>query len=333
MLKRNSAAAFLIILALVFAQAVYAGGRSEKGPVTIKCASVDTPGGSMYVAFEYFMKEIGPRTQGAVTAELHAASQLGNHRDYIEGLQINSIQYAEIASSVVATVDDSFAIFDMPYISPNERAQVETLKAGADKLLRDSLLKKANLHVAGFLVRTPRNVYSATKPIRTVEDFRGFKIRTMESPPMLRAMELLGARATPIPTSERYMALQTGVVEAAENNSGEIYFKKEYEVTKFLSKTSHIIQPNVFIFSNVFLQSLAADVREKVLAVAAEACDVGTKYDFDNVDDIEKKLTRDHGMTINDIPDKSAFIAALQPLYKEYAPRIGQELMDKFLKK
>ncbi|MCL1817466.1 MAG: TRAP transporter substrate-binding protein [Spirochaetaceae bacterium] len=327
---------FLVVFALVFAQALYAGGGSEsapKGPVVIKCASVDAPGGSMYVAFEHLMKEIGPRTNGAVTAELHASSQLGNHRDYIDGLQINSIQLAEIASSVVATVDDAFAIFDMPYISPDERAQVQTLKAGADKLLRDSLLKKTNLYVAGFLVRTPRNVYCSTKPIRNVNDFKDLKIRTMESPPMLRAMELLGAKATPIPTSERYMALQTKVVDAAENNSGEIYFKKEYEVTKYISKTSHIIQPNVYIYSNAFLQSLSADVRATVLTVTAEATDVGTKYDFDNVDEIEKKLSRDHGMLINDIPDKSAFIALLQPLYKEYAPRIGQDLMDSFLKK
>jgi tripartite ATP-independent transporter DctP family solute receptor len=287
----------------------------------------------MYVAFEYLIKEIGPRTNGAVIAELHASSELGNHRDYIDGLQIGSIQLAEIASSVVATVDDAFAIFDMPYISPDERAQVQTLKAGAGDLLRDSLLKKTNLYTAGFLVRTPRNVYCSTKAIKTVDDFRGLKIRTMESPPMLRAMELLGAKATPIPTSERYMALQTKVVDAAENNSGEIYFKKEYEVTKYISKTSHIIQPNVYIYSNAFLQSLPADVRATVLAVTAEATDAGTKYDFDSVDGIEKKLKEDHGMLINDIPDKSAFIALLEPLYKEYAPRIGQELMDKFLKK
>jgi tripartite ATP-independent transporter DctP family solute receptor len=335
MIERKLLTVFSAALALVFAQAAYAGGESEavKGPVVIKCASVDAPGGSMYVGFEYFIKEIGPRTKNAVTAELHASSELGNHRDYIDGLQIGSIQLAEIASSVVATVDDSFAIFDMPYISPNERAQVETLKAGADKLLRDSLLKKTNLYAGGFLVRTPRNVYCSTKPIKSVEDFRDLKIRTMESPPMLRAMALLGAKATPIPTSERYMALQTKVVDAAENNSGEIYFKKEYEVTKYLSKTSHIIQPNVYIFSNAFLQSLSEDLRKIVTDLCDEAADVGTKYDFDNVDVIEKKLVQDHGMIINDIPDKSAFIAALQPLYQEYTSRIGQDLMDSFLKK
>ena len=300
---------------------------------TIKMATVGNPGDSLVKFFEYFGAEIEKRSNGVIKTELFQSSQLGAHRDYIDGLQIGSIQMAEMASSVVATVDTAFSIFDMPYISPNEQDQWETLKAGADKILTDSLLKKAGIRVVGWVVRTPRNVYSSKGSILSAADFKDLKIRTMESQPMLRAMQLLGAKATPIPANERYLALQTRVVDAAENNSGEIYFKKEYEVTKYLSKTSHIIQPNVYCIGEAFFATLPADMQKLVLEVGREASEVATKFDFDSVDEIEAFLAKDGGMIITDIPDKSDFVRILQPLYQEYAGAIGQDLMNMFLKK
>lgn len=327
--SRKSLSLLAITALALCAMGVAAAGQTY----VIKMATVGNPGDSLVKFYEYFGAEIEKRSNGAIKTELFHSSQLGAHRDYIDGLQIGSLQMAEMASSVIATVDPAFSVFDMPYISPNEQDQWDTLKAGADKVLADSLLNKANIRVVGWVVRTPRNVYSSKGPINSAADFKDLKIRTMESPPMLRAMELLGAKATPIPANERYLALQTRVVDAAENNSGEIYAKKEYEVTKYLSKTSHIIQPNVYCISNEFFAELPADLQKLVLEVGREASDVGTKFDFDNVDEIERILSTEGGMIINDIPDKSDFVRILQPLYKEYAAAIGQELMDLFLKK
>lgn len=301
-------------------------------PIVMKLATVGAPGDSLVTTMEYFAKEIEKRSNGAIKAEVYHSSQLGAHRDYIDGLQMGSIQMAEIASSVVALVDPAFMIFDMPYISANEEEQRQTLKDGAGSLLNDSLISKTNIAAVGWLCRTPRNVYSSKEPINTVDDFNGLLIRTMESPPMLRAMELLGAKATPIPSNERYMALQTKVVDAAENNSGEIYSKKEYEVTKYLSKTAHIIQPNVLCVDNNWLSSLPQDLQDLVWEVGYEAGEYGTQFDFDNVAAIEEKLVSEGGMVINDIPDKSEFVAALQPLYEEYKDEIGADIFAAFQK-
>ncbi len=320
-----------IAVVLVFALATPVLFASE--PVVIKMASMGIPGDSLTRFYEYFGDELDKRTNGAVKVELFHSGQLGAQRDYMDSMQIGSIQMADVASSVLATIDPAFAVFDMPYISPDEYAQWETIKGGAGELLRKTLLERANLYVVGWVVRTPRNVYSSKEPIHSAKDFNGLKIRTMESPPMLRAMELLGAKATPIPGTERYLALQTKVVDAAENNSGEIYYTKEYEVTKYISKTSHIIQPNVYCMDNNFLSSLPADLQKTILEVAAEASEIATMFDFASVEEIEKKLVSECGMLINDIPDKSDFIQALQPLYGEYESKIGQELMDAFLKK
>jgi TRAP-type C4-dicarboxylate transport system substrate-binding protein len=89
----------------------------------------------------------------------------------------------------------------------------------------------------------PRHVYNSRKPIQTAADFKGMKIRVMESPVMVRTFQLLGAIPVPISAAERYMALQTGVVDGAENSVGIILSEKEYEVTKYVSLTAHNITP------------------------------------------------------------------------------------------
>lgn len=329
----NSFVRILSVMAIAVFLGISAFATSAAGtPIVIKMASVGNPGDSLTKWFEHFGPEMEKRSGGRIKAELFHSSQLGAHRDYIDGLQIGSIQLAEMASSVVATVDPAFGVFDMPYISPDEMDQWNRIKAGAGDALDKSLRGKAGLRVVGWVVRTPRNVYSSKGPITSPADFKGLKIRTMESPPMLRAMALLGAKATPIPANERYLALQTRVVDAAENNSGEIYFKKENEVTKFISRTAHIIQPNVYCMSDAFFSALPADLQALVLEVGAEASEAATGFDFDSIEEIEKKLVSEGGMTINDIPDKSEFIEILRPLYAEYADSIGQDILDMFQK-
>jgi tripartite ATP-independent transporter DctP family solute receptor len=328
----------LILLVLFVASAtLFAAGTSASAAssaakiYTLKVASVGTPGDSLTLALDSFIDGIKKRSNGALVGEAFYSSQLGAHRDYIDGMQMNSIQVCEIATSVLATVDSRFMVFDLPYISKSVQNQVAVLNSGIGNQLSNDLAKKAKIKVIGWLVRTPRNVYSAKGPIKTADDFRGLKIRTMESPPMIRAMQLLSAKATPIPANERYMALQTGVVEAAENNSGEIYAKKEYEVTKYLSKTSHIIQPNAICIGSAFFDSLPANLQKIVLEEGKKAGEVGTKNDVDKVAAVEVELTK-AGMTINDIPDKSSFVKALAPLYTEYQTKIGKDLIDAFLK-
>lgn len=321
------------VMALLLVASMMLGCASAlAAPYVMKLATVGAPGDSLVTAMEYFADEIEKRSEGAIVAEVYHSSQLGAHRDYLDGLQMGSIQMAEIASSVVASIDPAFMIFDMPYISADEEAQRQTLKDGVGDMLNKSLIEKANIAVVGWLCRTPRNVYSSKGPINTPDDFKGLIIRTMESAPMLRAMELLGAKATPIPANERYMALQTKVVDAAENNSGEIYSKKEYEVTKYLSKTAHIIQPNPLCVDYNFILSLPEDLQKLVWEVGYDAGEYATQFDFDNVAGIEKKLVDEGGMIINDIPDKSGFVTLLQPLYDEYRDEIGAELFEAFQK-
>lgn len=307
-----------------------AAGTTAKGAIYMKIACAGQVGDSLDSSLKLFIKTVSEKTNGMITGEVFSTSQLGSHRDYIDGLQMGSIQVAEIAASVLSTAAPKFAVFDLPYISKSPQKLYDILDGQAGEILAQNLMEKANIRPIGWMVRTPRHVYSKKSPINTAEDFSALKIRTMESSPMLKAMSLLGAKATAIPTAERYMALQTGVVEAAENNVAEIFNCKEYEVTKYLSKTAHIITPNVICIGTKFLNSLSPEYQKIILDAAREAGEYGTQFEINGEKTFEEQLISIGKMTVNEVPDKSSFLAKLEPLYKEYSAVIGSDLMTLF---
>ncbi|MBS6642379.1 MAG: DctP family TRAP transporter solute-binding subunit [Clostridiaceae bacterium] len=303
----------------------------EYQPMALIIANAGQDGDSLDSAQDYFLEEMGKATNGAVTGEVHPNSQLGSHSDYIGSLQMQSIQIAEATAAVLSTVSPKFAIFDLPYVAPNSAQSVfDLLEGEAGEILNQDLIDHANIRVIGWMCRTPRHVYSAKGPINTLDDWKGLKIRTMESSAMISAMELLNAKATPIATAERYLALQTGVVDAAENNVAEIYNCKEFEVTKYLSKTGHLCAPNVLIVSNSWFESLTPEYQELVLRIGRDAGKVATDIEISKEADFEEKLVGEGGMTINEITDTSDVQAALAPLYEEYKDIVGEDLLKLF---
>lgn len=297
--------------------------------LTIANAAQD--GDSLDSAQDYFIAELSKATGGKITGSVSPNSQLGSHSDYIGSLQMGSIQVAEATAAVLSTVAPKFSIFDLPYVAPNNaQAVYELLEGEAGEILNQDLIENANVRVIGWMCRTPRHVYSAKGPIEGLDDWKNLKIRTMESSAMISAMELLGAKATPIATAERYLALQTGVVDAAENNVAEIYNCKEFEVTSYLSKTGHLCAPNVLIVGEDWFQSLSPEYQELVLKIGKEAGKVATDIETSKEEEYENLLVSEGGMTVNEVEDTAPFQEALAPLYEEYKDIVGEDLLKLF---
>lgn len=301
----------------------------------IKIATANNPGDGTVTGMQFFADEVKKKTNGAVTGEVFTGSQLGSYRDCIDGLQMGSIQMAEINTAVLSSVSNKFAIFSIPYLFSSPELLREKLRGKAADILNEDLKKATQLRVVGWMVRTDRNVYSSKGPINKVSDFKGFKIRTMESAPVLKTFRLLGATPTPIPASERYLALQTKVVDAAENNLVEIFNKKEYEVTKYLSMTGHQIDVTCLVMSEKYLSSLSEEQRKIVLDTAKQAGELSADTDAKLVKEAKEKLVSQGKMVINEISqaDKEEIIKVLKPVRDEYENSIGKELYDIFLSK
>jgi len=329
-MKKKILVTLLIILMLCVTD-TFAAGKKEEQKFVIKMASPSQPADSCVKAFFHFEEIVEKESKGRIDAQVMHSGQLGSARDYIEGLQMGSIQMAEITTSVLTALESKFMVMDLPYISKNVDHLRKVLDSGVGDMLAKALEEKVGLKILGYMIRTPRSVYSSKGPIRTADDFVGLKIRVMQSPVMIRTFELLGAKPIPIAATERYMALQTKVVDAAENSPPLIITEKEYEVTKFVSLTEHFITPNAIVMDGKFYKKLPEDLQKIVQRAAKEAEKFATDEDKRQLADAIKVL-EEKGMKVNTIPDKSSFIEKVKPLYAEYEGKIGKDLIETFLK-
>ena len=319
---------FVLTVSFVFAAP---GQDSGSKVINITMGNPSNPEDNCVKAFFHFKELVEKRSNGRVAVDVKHSGQLGAHRDYMEQMKMGSLEMAEVNVAVLSAFNPKFMVFDLPYVSKSVQHLQGLLDGGMGKTFSDALESSANVKILGWMIRSPRNMYIATKPVNTAADFAGMRVRIMESPVMRRTFELLGAVPVPLAATERYMALQTGVVDAAENSTPLVIAQREYEVTKYLSRTEHFISPNIIGISSKFFNGLPADIQKILSDAGVEAGRFATKLDSESEGNALTELTR-LGMTVNNIADKSSFVQKVNPIYAEYRDRIGGDLIDAFTK-
>jgi tripartite ATP-independent transporter DctP family solute receptor len=322
-------AVFIVCVGII--PAFSTGQGDTGGKITLIFAAYSAPADSIVQSHFQFEKIVEEKTNGAIDVDIKHSGQLGGMRDYIENLQMGSIQGANVASANYTSIDAKYGVFDLPYISKSVAHVQSVLDNGLEKILTDALEAKTGIRNVGYAVRSPRNMYNSLRPVVVADDFTGMKIRIQESPIQTRAFQLLGAIPIPLALTERYMALQTKVVDGAENSTSLIVTQKEYEVTKYLSLTEHIIQVNCVSIDSKFLKKLTPEQNKIIVDAGRESALLGSKIDNDGEADAIKKL-QELGMIVNSCPDKSSFQKKVAPLFIEYRDQIGGDVIDLFLK-
>ena len=321
-----------ISLILVLAGALaFAGGGSDSGSrvINITMGNPSNPEDNCVIAFFHFKEIVEQRSNGRIHVNVAHSGQLGAHRDYMEQMQMGSLEMAEINVAVLSAFDPKFMVFDLPYVSRSVDHLQRLLDANHGTAFSDSLESRTGVKILGWMIRSPRNMYISSRPVRNPEDFAGMRVRIMESPVMRRTFELLGAVPVPLAATERYMALQTGVVDAAENSTPLVIAQREYEVTRYLSRTEHFISPNIIAISARFLNGLPSDLQQILVRAGDEAGRYATRLDSESEAEALTELTR-LGMTVNSVSDKTPFVQRVAPIYAEYRDQIGGDLIDAF---
>lgn len=303
---------------------------AKKGEFVIKVASPSAPDDSCVKAYYKFKELAEAKSNGRIEVQVFPNGQLGDQKNYIAQMQAGNIQAGEVSSPLLAPLTGEFAVFDLPYIAKDMDHEIRVIQSGLGDKMNKNLEEKSGLKIVSWLVRSPRSVYSSKGPINSAEDFKGLKIRVMQSPIMVKTMELLGAQAVAISANERYMALQSKVVDAAENSVPLIITQKEYEVTKFVSLTEHFCTPNLMVMDAKFFNKLPPDLQKVVLDAGKEAGDYEVQVEKTQLSDAIKDL-ESKGMKVNAISDKSSFVEKVKPIYAEYQDKIGKDVIDAFL--
>ena len=322
-----------IIAAVATLALAAVGPAGAQQPIIIKFSHVvasDTPKGKGADKF----KELAEKyTDGKVKVEVYPNSALYKDKEELEALQLGAVQMLAPSLAKFGPIGiKEFEVFDLPFILPNKDALRRVTDGPLGKRLLELLEPKGMVGLAywdnGF------KDMSANKPLHMPADFKGLKIRIQSSKVLEAEIRALGAIPQVMAFSEVYQALQTGVVDGAENPPSNIYTQKMHEVQKYIMLSEHGYVGYAVIVNKKFWDGLPADVRpqvEKAMKEATEYANGIAQKENDDAMEMMKKsgLTQIVALTPE---EKQAWRDALKPVYEEMASRVGQGTIDEFVK-
>jgi tripartite ATP-independent transporter DctP family solute receptor len=238
----------------------------------------------------------------------------------IEQAQVGALQIARISVGAMGPVVDDLNVFNMPFIFRDEAHMRKVIDGpiGQELLDRTSNAPASRLIVLGWMDGGTRNVYS-NKPVTRPADLKGMKIRMMGNPLFVETMNAMGGNGVAMGFNELYSALQTGVVDGAENNPPTVLAQNHFQVSKVYSLTGHLIIPEIFVFSKRTWESLSKDDQALLKKVSREAQMEQRQLWDAYVGEAEKKLKAAGVQFV--AADKAAFYKATQPVRDKYGAK------------
>ncbi|HUG25639.1 TRAP transporter substrate-binding protein [Piscinibacter sp.] len=297
-----------------------AGVSLAQGKMVWKASDVHPIGYPTVEAIQRMGKKLEAQTSGRISIQMFPSMQLGGEKEMIEQAQVGALQIARISVGAMGPVVDDLNVFNLPFIFRDEAHMRKVIDGpiGQELLDRISNSPQSKLIVLGWMDAGTRNVY-ANKPVTQPTDLKGMKIRMMGNPVFVETMNAMGGNGVAMGFNELYSALQTGVVDGAENNPPTLLAQNHYTVSKVYSLTGHLIIPEIFVFSKRTWDTLSQADQDLVRKLSREAQleqrELWDKY----VGDAEMKL-KEAGIKFVQA-DKAAFYKATQPVRDKYGSK------------
>lgn len=293
---------------------------------TIRLAHLNPDGpfeshsGAMAAVFKSLV-ETG--TGGSVKVQVFPNGQLGKDNEVIQQVRDGIVESTISSSGGVAQHYKMVGVFDLPFAFPNIAVSDKVIDVNSDfgKKFTGDLEAKTGLKVLGLLDSGGFFAISNSKrPIKSVADLKGLRIRTMTLPTHETTIRSLGGQPTPLPWAEVYSSLQSGVADGQMNPIPIIAFAKFDEVQKYLSITNHVITPYFWMMNAKFYNGLTPEERRVIDDAARVAVGAGRGISRIIEASAEKGLPKlSKRMTINSIPDSEIkqFAATAQPAVRK----------------
>ncbi len=314
------------------ALALFTGAQAQQPAsqsIIVKFSHVvtdETPKGKGAIRFKELAEA---KTQGRVKVEVYPNSQLYKDREELEALQLGAVQMLAPSVSKFGPLGvRKFEVFDLPYMFADESSLEHVVEGPVGKGLFKLLEPKGIVGLAywfnGF------KEFTANKPLRKLDDFKGMKIRIQSSKILEGEIKAFGAIPQVMAFSEVYTALQQGVVDGEENTSSNKYTQKMHEVQKHMTLSDHGVVMYAVIVNKKFWDGLPADIRKSLGEAMAES----TKYVWDiakkeNDDALAKiKAAKTTQVYVLPAAEKAVWRKAMLPLYREYEGVVGKDTLQ-----
>lgn len=290
-----------------------AGGE----PVVMKLATTVNEKDSFQIAAEKFKEIVEEKTDGAYQIEIYPDNKLGDEATLLESMAAGELELGIVTSGPFINFSNDMGVLDMPFLfgSNEEAHKVLDGEVGQELL---ATLENSNLKGLAYAERGFRNLTNSVKPVTTVADMQGLKLRVMENEVYAKTFEALGANASPMAWTETLTALQNGAIEGQENPINVICSYTLWESNqKYATLTRHSYSTAIITMSLEKFNELPEDVQTIFKDAAQEAAVYERNWTAEN-EAAQLQEMKDNGMEVVEDPDLDAFKAAVQSVYDAY---------------
>ena len=324
---------FLIIMLvlLTVSSVCFAGGKKEEAtkdnPIVLRFADIHPETNPVGKADIEFCKAIERNSNGRIKVELYLGGQLGDEKEYIEQLQMGSLDLARVSAGPMGQFNEQMNVYAFPFLFNNADHFWEVLSGEIGRDLYKGLEDSGFYGIAYFDAGT-RDFFTNRK-VNSIEDLKGLKIRSMQNEICIAGINALGASAVPMGYSEQYSATKQGVVNGAENNPPSYLATSMYEVAPFYIHDGHVRIPDIVIGSKLALDKLSTENRQAIIDAGVEAEKIQRKLWDESVADAIKILEK-KGVTFYTPTEAEmkVFRDAVAPVYTKYGKKY-QEVINR----
>jgi len=290
--------------------------------MVFKASDVHPEGYPTVVAVENMGKKLEKATSGRLSVQMYAAMQLGGEKEAIEQAQVGAIQFARVSVGALGPVIDELNVFNMPYLFRSTAHMQKVIDGPIGQELMDKVTHnpKAGLVALCWMDAGARSLYDTKKPIKTLADLKGMKFRVMGNPMFVDMMNALGGNGVSMGYDQVFNALQTGVVDGAENNPPSFVFDNHYQVAKYYTLDEHLIVPEMLVFSRKTWDGLSKDDQALLTKLGREA-QLEERVLWEKYEQDAMSKAKAAGITITEVANKQPFQDAVKPVWDKYGPK------------
>lgn len=301
--------------------------NSNGNVITFKLAENQPDDNPVTIAMNKFAELVNEKSNGEIEIDVYANGQLGEETDNIDQVQSGALDMARVNSVPVAEIVKELGAFTLPYIFIDQDHKYKVL----DGDIGQEILGKFEEHDMvsfGYLEAGSRHFYTTDKPIKSVADMKGMKLRVQPSDISVKMVELLGAVPTPMDYGEVFTSLQTGVIDGAENDFVSYYTSGHYEVAKHFTLDGHLSPPALIIMNKDKFDELSEEHKQIIQEAADEAIEF-EREEMNKSQDEFRAEVEESGTEIYDV-DIQEFQDAVAPIYEELTEL--SDLIDRITK-
>ncbi|WP_160724974.1 TRAP transporter substrate-binding protein [Bacillus sp. USDA818B3_A] len=299
------------------------GSKSEGKTYTFRLADTHPDNYPTVLGDKKFAELVNKKSNGRIKISVFPNGQLGDEKSVIEQVQLGAVEFTRVSAGPLGEFSKPLGVFSLPYIFDNSEHEWKFLNGEKGQEMLKSL-EASKMEGLAYYDSGARSFYS-TKPIKDVNDLKGQKIRVQQNQINIDLIAALGGSATPMPYGEVFSSLQTGVIDAAENNAPSYVSANHYQVAKNLILDGHQRVPEILLASKTIWDKLS-DADKKIIQEAAKESVETERTEWEKMEEDSQKKIEDAGVKIVEVNDLKPWQKKVAPVIDKYRAEYGDVL-------